>query len=104
MEANEKAIDNIEQIVHKERIDCDFERENAYVFTQKETEIDKLKNEQKAVDKLNKGLGKFVKTTELPMEIAGAVEFENQAKFHPLKYGYGLAECILKNKKQFKYP
>ena len=97
LEANEKAIDNIEQIVHKERIDCDFERENAYVFTQKETEIDKLKNEQKAVDKLNKGLCKFVKTTELPMEIAGAVEFENQAKFHPLKYGYGLAECILKN-------
>ena len=31
------------------------------------------------------------------MEISGAIEFENQAKFHPLKYGYGLADCILKN-------
>ena len=78
LEANEKAIDNIEQIVNKEKIDCDFEREKAYVFTQKETEIDRLKDEQKSVDKLNRGLSKFVKTTELPIEIAGAIEFENQ--------------------------
>ena len=96
-EANEKAIDNIEKIINKEKIDCDFERENAYVFTKKETEVDRLKDEQKAVDKINKGICKFVKTTELPMEISGAIEFENQAKFHPLKYGYGLADCILKN-------
>ena len=97
LEANEKAIDNIERIINKEKIDCDFERENAYVFTKKETEVDRLKDEQKAVDKINKGICKFVKTTELPMEISGAIEFENQAKFHPLKYGYGLADCILKN-------
>lgn len=97
LEANEKAINNIERIVDKEKIDCDFERENAYVFTKKETEVDKLKDEQKAVDKINRGLCKFVKITELPMEISGAIEFENQAKFHPLKYGYGLADCILKN-------
>lgn len=97
LEANEKAIRNIEEIITKEKIDCDFERENAYVFTKKETEIDKLKDEQKSVDKLNKGLSKFVKTTQLPMEIAGAIEFENQAKIHPIKYGYGLAESILKN-------
>lgn len=97
LEANEKAIDNIEKIINKEKIDCDFERENAYVFTKKETEVDKLKDEQKAVDKINRGLCKFVKITELPMEISGAIEFENQAKFHPLKYGYGLADCILKN-------
>lgn len=97
LKANEKAIDNIEDIINKEKIDCDFERENAYVFTKKETEIDKLKDEQKSVDKLSKGMSKFVKTTELPMEIAGAVEFKNQAKFHPVKYGYGLADSILKN-------
>ena len=94
LEANEKAINNIERIVDKEKIDCDFERENAYVFTKKETEVDKLKDEQKAVDKINRGLCKFVK---IPMEISGAIEFENQAEFHPLKYGYGLADCILKN-------
>lgn len=97
LEANEKAINNIEEIVNKEKIDCDFEREKAYVFTKKETELDKLKDEQKSVDKLNKGMSKFVKKTSLPMEIAGAVEFENQAKFHPVKYGYGLADCISKN-------
>lgn len=97
LEANQKAINNIEEIINRENIDCDFERESAYVFTKKETEIDKLKDEQKSVDKLDKGLSKFIKTTSLPMEMAGAVEFKNQAKFHPLKYGYGLAEKIIKN-------
>lgn len=97
LDANEKAIDEIEKIIKEEKIDCDFERECAYVFTKKETEIDKLKDEQKAVSKLNKEISKFVKTTQLPMEIAGAVEFKNQAKFHPIKYAYGLADCILKN-------
>lgn len=97
LEANEKAINDIEEIINREKIDCDFEREKAYVFTKKETEIDKIKDEQKSVDKLNKEISKFVKKTALPMKIAGAVEFENQAKFHPIKYGYGLAECIIKN-------
>ena len=97
LEANQKAINNIESIINKEKINCDFERETAYVFTKKETEIDKLKDEQKVVDKLKKGISKFVKTTDLPMEMQGAIMFENQAKIHPVKYAYGLADSILKN-------
>ena len=31
------------------------------------------------------------------MEIAGAIEFCEQAKLHPVKYGYGLAKCIVNN-------
>lgn len=97
LEANEKAIDNIEEIINKENINCDFEREKAYVFTQKETEVYKIENEQKAVDKILKGKSKLIKQILLPMEIQGAIEFENQAKFHPVKYAYGLADCITKN-------
>ncbi len=97
LEANEKAINNIEDIINKENIDCDFEREKAYVFTKKETELYKIEDEQKAVDKINKGISKVVKTTSLPMEIAGAIEFKNQAKIHPVKYAYGLVDKILKN-------
>lgn len=43
LEANQKAIENISEIVQNEKIDCDFKREKAYVFTAKETEVDKLK-------------------------------------------------------------
>ena len=42
LKANQKAIENISKIVQNEKIDCDFKREKAYVFTAKETEVDKL--------------------------------------------------------------
>ncbi len=97
LEANQKAIENISEIVQNEKIDCDFERENSYVFTTRETDVDVLKKEKKSIDKLEKNLCTYVTKTDLPMEIAGAIEFKNQAKIHPVKYGYGLAKCITKN-------
>ena len=97
LEANEKAIKSIEDIILKEEIDCDFEIENSYVFTQKETNVDKLKKEQKAVEKLNKNISEFVEKVPLPLEVKGAIEFKNQAKMNPVKYCYGLARSILKN-------
>lgn len=96
-EANEKAIQNIEEIVNAENIECDFEKEKAYVFTQKETEVYKIEDEKKAIDKIAKDKTKLTKQISLPLEIAGAIEMENQAQFHPVKYGYGLANCITKN-------
>ena len=96
LEANEKAIQNIKDIVEKEEIECDLEEESSYVFTKQETKLDMIKNEQKAVDKLQKEKSDYVKEIELPTEISGAIEFKNQAQFHPLKYAYGLAKAIIK--------
>ena len=97
LEANEKAIQNIKDIIEKEEIECDLEKESSYVFTKQETKLDMIKNEQKAVDKLQKEKSDYVKEIELPTEISGAIEFKNQAQFHPLKYAYGLAKAIIKN-------
>ena len=97
LEANEKAIQNIKDIIEKEEIECDLEEESSYVFTKQETKLDMIKNEQKAVDKLQKEKSDYVKEIELPTEISGAIEFKNQAQFHPLKYAYGLAKAIIKN-------
>lgn len=97
LEANEKAIQNIKDIIEKEEIKCDLEEESSYVFTKQETKLDLIKNEQKAVDKLQKEKSDYVKEIELPTEISGAIEFKNQAQFHPLKYAYGLAKAIIKN-------
>lgn len=97
LEANEKAIQNIKDIVEKEEIECDLEEESSYVFTKQETKLDMIKNEQKAVDKLQKEKSDYVKEIELPTEISGAIEFKNQAQFHPLKYAHGLAKAIIKN-------
>lgn len=100
LQANEEAIDEIRKIVSEEKIECDLKSEDAIVFTAKETDVDILKEEQKVVRKLKKDddeFCKFVKNIEMPMQIAGAVKFKNQAQFNPLKYGYGLASVIEKN-------
>lgn len=97
LEANEQAISNIEQIIKELKINCDFEREDAYVFTRQETLVDKLKKEQSSVDKLEKEKSEFIKRTPLPLEIAGAIKFRGQVQIHPIKYGYGLAQGILDN-------
>ena len=52
LEANEKAIENIEKIVRREKIDCDFEYQSAYVFTQKIQDVEKIKDEVKAVNEI----------------------------------------------------
>ena len=97
LKANEKAIDNIENIIKESKGECDFEREDAYVFTMQETKVDQIKNEQASVDKIDKEKSEFVKQVLLPLEIAGAIKFRNQAKFHPVKYGYILANSIMNN-------
>lgn len=93
--ANEQAIHNIETIVQKENISCHFERQNAYVFTEAENQVEKIKKEIKAVEKLG-GHAKFVKELPIPVQSKGAICFENQAQFHPYLYMQGLANCIIK--------
>ena len=97
LKANEEAIKNIESIINLENIDCDFERKSAFVFTKKETELEKLKNEAHVV----KGLGvvdcEYVNKIDLNLDIKGAVEFKNQAQFNPIKYVNGLVNVILQN-------
>lgn len=85
LEANELAIRNIEKIIEEEKIECEYEKQDAYVFTTQETEIPKIKKEVEVVKKL--GLeAEFVTKSELPIPILGAIKFSNQAQFNPCKY------------------
>lgn len=91
--ANEKAIRDIEKIIKDENINCDFEKQSAYVYTTKVDEVEQIKKEVEAVNSL--GLNaKFVTDLRLPFKIQGAIEFENQAQFNPCKYAQGLVNAI----------
>lgn len=94
--ANEQAIQNIEDIIKNENIDCAFKRQDAYVFTQEEKEVEKIKKEVKAVNSLGFH-SEFVKEIALPIEIQGAIRFPNQAQFNPYLYMLGLANKIVEN-------
>ncbi len=96
LSANQDAIENIKNIINNEKINCDFERQSSFVFTTNPSEVSQIKKE---VDILN-SLGfpaNFVTKTGLPFEIAGAVQFQNQAQFNPIKYLNGLVNSITKN-------
>lgn len=94
LEANEKAITNIKEIIDKEKIKCDFEYQNNYVYTTKKSELNWIKKEVVATQSLGFPC-EFVTKTGLPFEIEGAICFKKQAQFHPLKYLYGLCDSIL---------
>lgn len=102
LEANEKAIQNIKDIVQKEQIECELNEQSAFVYTTKQDEVQEIEKEVEAVKKLGKD-AQFVTNIGLPFKIKGAIEFKNQAQFHPRKYMLGLAKSILKQNKIYNY-
>ena len=97
-EANENSIKNIENIVKNENIDCDFEKQDAYIFTQKEDEVKKIKDEFFAVKKIG-GTAEFTTKCNLPFSIQGAIKFPNQAQFNSRKF---VIELLNKTEKSGK--
>lgn len=93
---NEEAIQNIKNIIDTENIKCDFEKQSNFVYTTNKHEIDNIKKEVDCVNCIGFPAN-FVTKVGLPFEIAGAIQFKNQAQFNPIKYINGLCNCIIKN-------
>ena len=99
LDINEKAIKNIQDIINKENIDCDFEIQDNYVYTTKKEEVNLLENEQKVLESFGYHAG-LSKNVSLPFDVEGTLCFKNQAKFNPLKYILGLSKSIINKKGQ----
>ena len=85
LDSNEDAIKTIFNIVQKENIECDFEFQDAYVYTCNKENTQKIKDEVSVVTSL--GLkAEYLTTTPLPFPVEAAIKFPNQAQFHPRKY------------------
>lgn len=87
--ANEEAVKEYGRLVKREKIDCHFERTNAYLYSF--TDAAALKRETRAAGQLGIS-AHFTKDPHLPFPVAGAVCFEKQAQFHPLEFLKGIAE------------
>lgn len=81
--ANELAIKKYKQIINEKNIDCDFEIKPSYIYSL--DELDAIKKEVIAARKLGID-AEFVDKANLPFKIKGAVRFNNQAQFNPLKF------------------
>lgn len=82
-EANEAAIREYEDLIINQKIDCDFKRVPAYLYTL----YDKYALKKEADAAADLGINVFyTKDTELPFSVKAAICFRNQAQFSPLKF------------------
>lgn len=93
LESNENAISSIKDIIDKENIDCDFEWQDAFVYTNDRGKLKEINNELEALKKLNFSAS-FEDNLPLPFETLGGIRFKNQAQINARKYCLGLVEKI----------
>jgi len=86
------AINRVETIVREERIDCDFERLDGYLFLPTNGKMKVLDDELPAAHRA--GLADVRRLERAPLEFwdtGPCLHFPRQAQFHPLKYLSALA-------------
>ena len=97
-ESHTAAINAIEAIVAQEKIKCEFERLDGYLFVPPRESKKILDDELEAVHKA--GLTEVEKVERVPWDsydTGPALRFPNQGQFHPLKYLAGLAKALEQN-------
>lgn len=89
LEANQKAVRAFKALAHT--IDCGMEEKDAHVFSR--TDGRAVQEEAKALQSLGIQV-EFLEEVPLPVPVAGAVRFPDQAQFHPLRFLYGLSQGL----------
>jgi glycine/D-amino acid oxidase-like deaminating enzyme/nitrite reductase/ring-hydroxylating ferredoxin subunit len=94
-ESHSAAIERIESIAKRERIDCDFARLDGYLFLAPGEPRETLEQELAAASRAGLlGLEILNRTPFTSFDAGPCLRFPHQAQFHPLKYMAGLALAI----------
>ena len=95
-ESHTAAINMLEAIVNEEKIDCDFEKLDGFLFLDSTDTKESLDDELEATHRAGiKSTEIISKVSNLSFDTGPCLLFPNQAQFHPLKYLKGLSEAIL---------
>jgi len=90
-ESHTAAIDKIEEIVRDERIECDFERVDGYLFVPPDCSMDILEKEIAAARRAGLRHVQWVERAPInDFDTGRCLRFPRQAQFDPLKYLEGL--------------
>jgi glycine/D-amino acid oxidase-like deaminating enzyme/nitrite reductase/ring-hydroxylating ferredoxin subunit len=96
-QSHARAIDEIEEIVRSEQIDCEFERLDGYLFVPPGDDPEILSRELKAAHRVGLTNVELIESAPLASFDTGpSLRFPRQGQFHPLKYLAGLAQCFEK--------
>ena len=92
-EANEAGIARIFELAGELGIECDLARKPNYTYAENASDLESVRGEAELAREL--GLpASFAADVDLPFPVAGAVRFDEQAEFHPVKYLEGLAGAL----------
>ena len=97
-ESHTAAIDKIHEIVSKEKIDCEFQWVDGFLFGSTPDDLKLLDDELAASHRAGLvGVEKVARAPLASFDTGIALRFPRQAQFHPLKYMDGLARAILRD-------
>ena len=85
-EANQTAISHFRKLAAD--YPCRMETKSAFVYTTGDSE--KLEKELRALERIG-AKARYWDSLPLPFDVTGAIEFEDQAQFHPLLLAAGIA-------------
>jgi glycine/D-amino acid oxidase-like deaminating enzyme/nitrite reductase/ring-hydroxylating ferredoxin subunit len=91
--ANEAGIARVFELAGELGIDCDLRRKPNYTYSESGSDLDQVREEAEVA----RGLGlpaSYVDDVDLPFAVAGAVRFDEQGEFHPLRYLDGIAAAL----------
>jgi glycine/D-amino acid oxidase-like deaminating enzyme len=91
LESHGKAIDLVEKIIEDEHIECEFVRTPTYLYAANEEEYEYLEKEAQVL----RTLGADIELGREPLGYhhTGYLKFNNQAKFHALKFLAAVAKA-----------
>lgn len=95
-QANQSAVQEIENIINENEINCDLKKQSSSVYTINQTEISKIEEEIQALKDLDINARK-IQQSPLPFNIISGIEFQDQAQFNPIKYISKLVNIIEQN-------
>jgi glycine/D-amino acid oxidase-like deaminating enzyme/nitrite reductase/ring-hydroxylating ferredoxin subunit len=92
-EANEAGIARVFELAGELGVDCDLARKPNYTYSEDAAGVKQLREEARLAAEL--GLpASYVEELDLPFGVAGAVRFDDQAEFNPVRYVDGLAAAL----------
>ena len=97
-ESHTAAIEKMWEIVRDEKINCEFQWLDGFLFAAKPEEVDLLEEELAAAHRA--GLVGVEKVARAPIDsfdTGPALRFPRQAQFHPLRYLDGVARAIMRD-------
>jgi len=94
-ESQKDAINLVNGIIKTENINCDYVKQESYLFANKKLDVESIKKEKKLLEKM----GINVLENEMPINLLNyySISVSDTAYFHPVKYINTLAEICAKN-------